>query len=292
MSRNGPCPPVPATMRGVSASAVLVRRTVAGDSLRARDEVRDLRAHVNLLWELVHRDLTVRYKRSFFGFFWTMLHPLLLMLIFTVVFASLFKHQTPHYETYFLSAYIAWNFFSQTTTNAMAGLAWNGPLMKRVRVPRSIFTLSAALSGIVNLALSLVVLFIIMLVMHAPLRWSLVALPLSLVIVGIFTFGVSLALTAASVFFADVREMYQAGLPALLYLTPAIYPIEIVPVRFRWLVEMNPLTLLVELVRDPIYNGRIPSVQTFGIASAFSIAALVFGWMIFRRLAPWFDSRL
>src|SRR6266850_1956343 len=121
-------------------------RTVAGQPLRGRDELRDLAAHANLLYELVHRDLTVRYKRSFFGFFWTMLHPLLLMLIFTAVFSRLFKAQTPHYETYFLSAYVAWNFFAQTTTNGMLGISWNGPLMKRIRVPRSIFTLSAALS--------------------------------------------------------------------------------------------------------------------------------------------------
>jgi ABC-type polysaccharide/polyol phosphate export permease len=220
-----------------------------------------------------------------------MLPPLLLMLIFVVIFSNVFRFRTPHYETYFLSAYVAWNFFSQTTTNAMAGLAWNGPLMKRVRVPRSIFTLSAAVSGIVNLALSLVVLLVIMLIVRAPLRPSLVALPASLVVVGIFTFGVSLALTAASVFFADIREMYQAGLPALLYLTPAIYPISIVPPRYRWLIELNPLTLLVELVRDPIYYGRVPPLRTFGMALAFSLAALLGGWMIFRRLAPRFDGR-
>jgi ABC-type polysaccharide/polyol phosphate export permease len=265
---------------------------VAGQALRGRDELRDLAAHANLLYELVHRDLTVRYKRSFFGFFWTMLHPLLLMLIFTVVFSGLFRAKTPHYETYFLSAYVAWNFFSQTTTNAMVGLTWNGPLMKRVRVPRSIFTLSSAVSGMVNLALSLAVLLVIMLIVRAPLHASLVMLPLSFIVVGIFTFGVSLALTAASVFFADIREMYQAGLPALLYLTPAIYPISIIPPRFRWLVEMNPLTFLVELVRDPIYYGRFPTLHTFSIALAFSLASLLGGWLIFRKLAPQFDGRL
>lgn len=270
----------------------LVRRIGAGEPLRAREELRDLGAHGNLLYELVHRDLTVRYKRSFFGFFWTMLHPLLLMLIFAAVFSGLFRQQTPHYETYFLSAYVAWNFFAQTTTNAMAGLAWNGPLMKRVRVPRSIFTLSAVVSGLVNLVLSLAVLLVIMLVVRAPLYPSLVALPASLAIVGIFTFGVSLVLTAASVFFADIREMYQAGLPALLYLTPAIYPISIVPPRFRWLIELNPLTLLVEIVRDPIYYGRIPSASTFGMALALALSALLIGWLIFRRLAPRFDGRL
>lgn len=269
-----------------------VRRTVAGQPLRAREELRDLAAHGNLLYELVHRDLTIRYKRSLFGFLWTMLHPLLLMLIFTAVFAGLFRRETPHYETYFLSAYVAWNFFAQTTTHAMSSVAWNGPLMKRVRVPRSIFTLSVVLSGMVNLALSFVVLFAIMLVAGAPLRPTLVVLPASVLLLAIFTLGVSLALTAVSVFFADVREMVQAGLPALLYLTPAIYPISIVPQQFRWLIEANPLTFFVELVREPIYNARVPDARTFGYSTVFAVAALAIGWTIFRRLAPRFEGRV
>jgi ABC-2 type transport system permease protein/lipopolysaccharide transport system permease protein len=268
------------------------RHNVAGTSLRAWDEIHDLAAHANLLIELVHRDLTVRYKRSIFGFLWTLLHPLLLMAIFTVVFSHLFRRETPHYETYFLSAYIAWNFFSQTVTNAMASVAWNGPLMKRVRVPRSIFTLSSIVSGLVNLVLSMLALLVIMLIVRAPLFPSLLFVPISLLIVGIFTLGVSLALTALSVFFADVREMVQAGLPALLYMTPVIYPVSIVPVSFRWIVERNPLTYLIEIVRAPIYYGHLPDSRTFIVALAISLISLLFGWLIFRRLAPSFEGRL
>ena len=99
------------------------RRAVAGRPLRWLDEARDIRGHASLLYELVHRDLTVRYKRSVLGFLWTMLHPLLLMLIFTVVFSTMFRDRAPHYETYFLSAYVGWNFFAQTTVNAMASIA-------------------------------------------------------------------------------------------------------------------------------------------------------------------------
>jgi ABC-type polysaccharide/polyol phosphate export permease len=268
------------------------RHNVAGASLRAWDEIHDLAAHTNLLIELVHRDLTVRYKRSVFGFLWTLLHPLLLMGIFTVVFSHLFRRETPHYETYFLSAYIAWNFFSQTVTNAMASVAWNGPLMKRVRVPRSIFTLSSIVSGLVNLVLSMFALLIIMLIVRAPLYPSLLFVPISLLIVGIFTLGVSLALTALSIFFADVREMVQAGLPALLYMTPVIYPVSIVPVSFRWIVERNPLTYLIEIVRAPIYYGQLPSLRTIAAALAVSLISLLTGWLIFRRLAPSFEGRL
>ena len=268
------------------------RHNVAGASLRAADEIQDLAGHANLLFELVHRDLTIRYKRSVFGFLWTMMHPLLLMAIFTIVFAHLFRFQTPHYETYFLSGFIAWNFFSQTVTNSMASVAWNGPLMKRVRVPRSIFTLSAILSGMVNLVLSMVALIVIMLIVHAPLFLSLLFLPVSLVIVGIFTFGISLALTALSVFFADVREMVQAGLPALLYMTPVIYPVSIVPAPYRWIVERNPLSYLIEIVRAPIYYGQLPGPHALAAAVILSVISLIGGWLIFRKFAPKFEGRV
>jgi len=280
------------TASSFGASHALVRRTVAGEPLRWTSELRDLRAHAGLLYELVHRDLTVRYKRSVLGFLWTMLHPLLLMLIFTVVFATMFRERAPHYETYFLSAYVAWNFFAQTTVNAMASVAWNGPLMKRVRVPQSIFTLSIAISGLVNVGLSLLVLFAIMLVVGAPLHATLWFLPISLLLVGLFTFGTALALTAASIFFGDVREMVQAGMPALLYLTPIIYPISIIPDRFRWLIKLNPLVYIVEIVRDPIYYGILPTPETLGVSIVISLGAVCIGWMIFRHMAPRFHAHL
>jgi ABC-2 type transport system permease protein len=276
----------------LSAGPPFERRTVAGRPLRWVDELRDLRRQPTLLFELVHRDLTVRYKRSFLGFFWTMLHPLLLMLIFLVVFSGLFRFRTPRYEIYFLSAYVAWNFFSQTTVNAMAGVAWNGPLMKRVRVPPSVFTVSSTVSGLVNLGLSLIVLFGIMLVTGAPLRPAILFLPVSLLLVGLFTLGASLAMTAVSVLFGDVREMVQAGLPALMYLTPIIYPISIVPERFRWVIKLNPLVYLVEIVRDPIYYGIMPSPTTLTVSVLLALGSLTIGWSIFRHLAPRFHAHL
>ena len=276
----------------MTADAIIERRNIAGQPLRIGAELREIRRQAALLYQLVHRDLTVRYKRSVLGFLWTMLHPLLLMLIFLVVFSNLFRSRAPHYETYFLSAYVAWNFFAQTTVNAMASVAWNGPLMKRVRVPPSIFTLSTVLSGLVNLGLSLVVLFAIMLVVGAPLHATLLFLPVSLLLVGIFTLGASLALTAVSVLFPDVREMVQAGLPALMYLTPIIYPISIVPEHFRWLMKLNPLVYIVEIVRDPVYYGIIPSPATMAVATVVSIGSLAVGWMIFRHLAPRFHAHL
>lgn len=283
--------PVTAATTSISGDPI-VRRTAAGAPLRFTDELRDLAAHSHLLYQLIHRDLTIRYKRSVLGFLWTMLHPLLLMLIFLIVFSNVFRFQTPHYETYFLSEYIPWIFFSQTITHVMAAIAWNGPLLKRIRVPPSIFTLSATISGIVNVLLSIAVLIGIMLITGAPLHPTLLFLPVSLLIVLVFTLGAALALSALSVFFADLREMILAGLPALMYLTPIIFPIDIIPDRWRPLFALNPLAYILEIVRDPIYYGILPSPTTLTLSIVLALGSLSFGWMIFRRLAPRFHAHV
>ena len=276
----------------LTTPAFAERRTEAGRPLRLASELADVHRRLPLLYGLVRRDLTVRYKRSILGFLWTMLHPLLLLLIFLAVFSTFFRDRAPRYEIYFLSAYVAWNFFAQTTVNAMASVAWNGPLLKRVRVPPALFTLSSVISGLVNLGLSLLVLFAIMFATHAPIHAAMLFLPVSLLIVAIFTFGVAMGLTAVSYFFGDVREMIEAGLPALMYLTPIIYPLSIVPARFLGIIRINPLYYMVELVRAPIYDGVLPSTRTLSIASLAAIAAVIVGWQIFRRLAPRFHAHV
>jgi ABC-type polysaccharide/polyol phosphate export permease len=269
-----------------------VRRYTAGQSPTFLDEWREILDSGHLLWSLVHRDLTVRYKRSVLGFFWTMLHPLMLTIILTIVFANLFRFSVPHYETYVLSGLLPWSFFSQTTVQAMAGVAWNGPLMKRVRVPKSIFSLATVLSGLVNLTLSYVPLVGIMLIRGVPVRPAVLFLPIAVALFAIFVYGISLAFTAVSIYFNDVREMYTVALTALLYLTPVIYPRNIIPARFALLIKLNPLTYYIEIVRTPIHDGVLPPMHEVAIAAFAAVASVVIGWTIFRRLARGFYPHL
>jgi ABC-2 type transport system permease protein len=265
----------------------------AGDRHRVFGEIRELIRYSNLLTNLVRRDLTVRYKRSIIGFFWTMLHPLLLMLILTVVFSTIFRFEgIEHYEVYFLSEYLVFGFFAQTTVTAMTSLAWNGPLMRRVKVPQSIFAVSTTVSGLVNLCLAYVPLFLIMVVRGAPIRASVLFLPIAFLIIAMFTLGVSLVLSAFAVFFQDVAHMYQVATIALMYLTPIIYPISIVPMKYLGLIRANPLTHLFKLARDPVYLGTLPSWHVFAASLASSVIALVVGWVVFHRLARHFYQYL
>ncbi len=268
------------------------RRYAAGKYTNFLDECREIIASGHLLWSLVHRDLTVRYKRSILGFFWTMVHPLMFTIILTIVFSNIFRFTIPHYEIYVLAGLLPWNFFAQTTVGSMAGLAWNGPLMKRVRVPRSIFALSTVLSGLVNLALSYVPLLAIMLVRGLPIRGAILFLPVAVLLFALFTYGISLLFSAIAVYFTDVREMYGVALMALMYLTPVIYPRNIIPARFAWLLELNPLTYFIEIVRAPIHSGALPPMRSLLIATIAAIVSAVLGWTVFRRLARGFYPHL
>lgn len=275
----------------VTADPILVN--AANEKLSAFNEIRDLVAHRNLLWNLVRRDLTVRYKRSVIGFFWTMLNPLLLMIILTVVFSTIFRFEgIENYPTYFLSSYLVFGFFAQTTNQSMASLSWNGALMKRVRVPKSIFAVSTTLSGLVNLGLAYLPLFLIMIVTGAPICATALFLPIAFLLIAMFTLGVSLLLSAMAVYFEDVQHMYQVATVGLMYMTPIIYPISIIPYRFLWLVRSNPLTHLFKLARDPIYLGQLPAGHVIQASVISAVVALVVGWLVFHRLSRNFYHHL
>jgi len=275
----------------ITQTPVLVNS--ADTTFSSRQEIRDLVDNANLLLNLVRRDLTVRYKRSVIGFFWTMLNPLILMIILTIVFSNIFRFEgISHYEIYFLSEYLVFGFFAQTTVQSMTSLSWNGSLMKRIRVPKSIFAISTTLSGLVNLCLAYIPLFVIMIVRGAPIRPTVLFLPVAFLIIAIFTLGVSLFLSGLAVYFDDVSQMYQVATLALMYMTPIIYPIDIIPHNFLWLIRWNPLTQLFKLARDPVYNGALPEVHILIGSVVTAIVALVIGWQVFHRLSRGFYEHL
>lgn len=269
-----------------------VVRHVAGRRPTLGEDLREIVAFSHLLRNLIQRDLTIRYKRSVLGFFWTMLNPLLLMVILTVVFSSIFRFAITRFETYFLSEYLVWTFFAQSTVTAMTSLAWNGALMKRVRVPKAIFAVSTTLSGLANLGLACLPLFAIMLLVGARLTPALLFLPVGFAIIAVFTLGVSLGLSAVSVYFDDVAQMYQVAIMGLMYLTPIFYPLEIVPQKYLWIIKLNPLLYLFDLARTPIWAGTLPPGNEILLAAGLAIAALVLGWSVFRRLAGGFYLHL
>lgn len=246
-----------------------------------------------LVFQLIRRDVVTRYKRSVLGIAWTMLNPLGMMAVLTVAFSQIFRFDAPNYPTYVLSGLLVWNFFSQTTTMAINSLVWGGQLFKRIYMPRSIFALSSMGTGAVNLLLALIPMLIIMLFTGSSIRWSIFFLPISILLLIIFSLGVGLILSTLAVYFPDVTEMYQIVLTAWMYLTPIIYPASMLPEGLRfWLQTLNPMYRIVDLFRLPIYEGRIPTFSEFWPAALISLAFLVVGWSVFVSKADEFAYRV
>lgn len=255
------------------------RRPAAIEELRAAWDYRDL------VWQLISRDVKARYKRSVLGIAWTMLNPLLMMAILTLVFSEFFRFEVRHYPVYLLSAMIMWNFIGQTTTAAMSHLLWGGQLMTRIYVPRTVFALAATGTGLVNLGLALVPLIAIAIIIGVPITPSLLWVPLPIVLGAMFALGAGLFLSTIAIRFPDVVDMYQVLLSALYFLTPIMYPKSIVPEEWHWIFNVNPVYHLVEAFRAPVYASWPAGPNTLIAAAIAGIAALVIGWTVFASRA-------
>lgn len=256
--------------------------------------LQELKEAVNyryLLFQLVRRDLLTRYKRSFLGVAWTMLSPLGMMLILSVVF-SFILGQSKTYPAFVLSGLMAWNFFSQSTNQAMSSLVWGGGLLHRIYIPRSSFGLAAIGSGLVNMALAFIPLLIVMIVVGAPIRVTLIFLPVPILFLACFTLGLGLAISTLAVYFPDVAEMYQVFLTAWMYLTPIIYPETIIPAKYQWIMHLNPMYYLVKLWRLPLYEGQWPAWGNIWPAAVIAIVTLLVGWYLFTSKSDEFAYRV
>ena len=245
--------------------------------------MKDLFLHRDLIWHLVQRDLRVRYRRSALGLLWTMLQPLLMMLILHVVFSHAFRVELYSYPVYALAGILFWNFFSQSIVASMNSLRGNAAILSKLPVPKAAFPVATVISGVVNLALAMVPLLAILLATGHPLSWSLLFLPVSILLAGLFTLGAGLLLSPLAVFFSDVVELVTVMLTLCMYLTPIFYPMSIVPDQFRWLVRFNPIRSILEVFRDPIYFGKIPPPQHLAVCVAVALVALGIGALAFRR---------
>ncbi len=254
----------------------------------ALEELRGIFQYRDLIYQLVRRDIVSRYKRSVLGIAWTLLQPLGMMIIISLVFSTLFQ-QVKGYPAYILSGLLAWTFFSQTTSAIINQIVWGGALLRQIYMPRTSFAVSAIGTGLVNLVLSVIPLFLIMFVADLPFSWSLLFLPVSMLLLAAFSLGVGLIISTMAVHFPDVAEMYSIVLTAWMYLTPIIYPEKIIPEAYRfWFFNLNPMYHILKTFRMPLFEGIVPDAKTLAAAGAVSLFTLIIGWLFYSKRADEF----
>ncbi len=256
------------------------------------EELVELVRYRNLLGQLIANHIKTRYRRSVLGVLWTLLNPLLTMIVMTIAFSNLFHASLKNYPVYLLSGLLFWNFFSQSVTSSMHSMVWGSGLLKRVYVPRTIFAVAAIGNCLVTLGLGLIPLVMIMLIMGHPFTPALLFLPVAIIIMAMFVLGIALLISSLAVFFTDIVDMFQVVLMAWMYLTPIIYPIAILPESYQRYLYLNPAFGLLSLFRDPIYLGQIPDPGLILVTTFFGVLTLVFGWWFFTRKADEFAYRI
>lgn len=245
------------------------------------DVTTDLPRYSGLLRLLISTNIKTRYKRSLLGVLWTLLNPLLNMAVLTIAFSALFASRLPDYPIYVLAGLIFWAFFQQTTTHCTNQLVWGSKLLAKVYIPAAVFPLSAAGTGLVNLALSIVPLIIIALVVGHPITAAWLFLPVSVLLLALFSLGLGLFLSSVAVVFTDVVEMWTVVVRVWYFLTPVMYPETILPAKALQVVRWNPLYHLITCFRDPIYLGVLPPLRSLAIATAYTVLTFAAGWAVF-----------
>ena len=251
-------------------------------------QLRAVWAYRELLGFLVWRDVKVRYKQTVLGVAWVVLQPLVSMAIFTLLFGILLKVPSSGvaYPLFAFSALLPWNYFAGALTRSSSSLVNSANLITKVYFPRLIIPLSGVLAGLVDFAVSFVVLLVMMLMYRVPLTWNVLWLPAFLLLAMATALGFGLWLAALNVRFRDVNYLVPFLVQIWMYATPVIYGSTLIPERFRWVLGLNPMTGVIEgfrwaLLGGQINGGGLPG-GLFYLSVLIILMVLVSGLMFFR----------
>ncbi len=237
-----------------------------------------------LLTELVSRDIKIKYRRSVLGVMWTVLNPLGMMIILSIVFSSFFKFDIENFPLYVLSGQVIFNFFNDATTSSMTSILNNASLIKKVYVPKYLFVFSRIFSSFINLMASFSALLVVMIVTRAELHWQMILSVIPLIMVVGFSLGIGLILAAITVRFRDIMHLYSVFTTGLMYLTPVIYPMSMLPSTIKAIVMLNPLTNYLIMFRDVMFYATLPSVGSLLIGGVEMLLALALGlWVFYKK---------
>lgn len=246
---------------------------------------RELWAYRELLWVLTARDVKVRYKQTALGAAWAILRPFLTMLIFSVVFGHLAKMPSDGfpYPVFVYAALLPWTFFASAISTSGQSLVGSANLVSKVYFPRLIIPLSSVGAGLVDLLISTGILLLMMLWYRVGWSWNLMAAPLLLAAVIFTSLGVGTLLSALTVAYRDFTHLTPFVVQIWMYVTPVIFPVNLVPERWQWLLYLNPMTGLVEGFRSA-FLGKPFDVAGLGLSFIMAFVALVAGVAFFNRV--------
>jgi len=245
-----------------------------------------------LVRNLTIKEFKLRYRNSVLGFIWSLLNPLAMMIILTLVFSTLLRAGIENFPVFLLPALLAWRFFSVSTSMSLASIIGNSPLVTKIYFPRWLLVLSSNLANLIGSSLELAALFPLLIFLGMKITYIALLLPVILVFEFILIIGVSLILASLNVYYRDVNQVWDIALQIGFFLCPIIYSISLIPERYVVAYSLNPMTRIIESIRRILYYNRPPTPADFAITLVSGILLLLVGYIIFRRLEPRFAEEI
>lgn len=237
----------------------------------------------DLILELVLRDIKVKYKKSVLGILWSVLNPLLMMIILSIVFSTIFKSSIPNFPMYLIIGQTLFSFFGEVTNMSMMSIIYSGGLIKKVYIPKYIFPFSKALFGLCNLIFSMVAVILVGFFTKIEFHIEMLLFPVPIILLFIFSLGIGLILATYSVFFRDISHLYQILLLIWTYLTPIFYPISILPGNFISYILYNPLFCYITFARDLVLKGEVSDPKLIFFCFLYSFLSISIGVLVFKK---------
>lgn len=257
------------------------------------ERIKEIYAYREMICSLVKRDLKGRYKGSVLGFLWTFLNPLLQLAVYTMVFSTIMRAGIKDYYLFLFVALIPWIFFSTSLTGGASCILVQQDMVKKIYFPREVLPVSYVTSQFVNMLLSFIVIFLVLIFAGYPLRFEAVfCLPMIMIVEYVLALGFTMVMSAVTVYIRDLEYILGILTMAWQFLTPIMYSAEQVPAHVRWIFSVNPMTYVITAYRDILYYGKMPRLETLLSAVLIGSGMLIVGWYVFQRLQRRFVEEL
>lgn len=249
-----------------------------------------------LLKSNVKKEIRGKYKGSFLGILWSFVNPLLMTLVYAIVFPYLLRgSQYEHYTTFLIIGILCWNWFTVSIAQGTFTIIGNGGIIKKVYFPREILPISVVTSGLVNYLISCLIIAIFLIFSGIGFSWHLVFLPIVIIIQYLLTLGIVFITSSINVYIRDLEYIVNFIIQMLFYGTPILYTIEMfkdAPAIVYTLINLNPMATIVNSYRDILYWHTVPNIESLAIVFAFSIMLCIVGYLIFKKLSKGFAEEL
>jgi lipopolysaccharide transport system permease protein len=260
--------------------------------LLTANHIHELYRYRDLILRLAWSDFKLRYKSSALGFFWSLLEPLLMLVVLYVVFSNLMRVQVEHYQLFLLLGIILWNFIDRGTSMSIWGIVGKPSLVQKVYFPRDILVISTCITALMMTALEFVVFIIFMVIFRVLPEVTVAYFPILFILEFFIILGLSMALSALNVYFRDVQFIWRLIVQVGFFGTPILYPITIFPENIRWIVMLNPMAQIITMMRDCTLYGISPEPANLAYVAVCTLVLLLLGYSIFARLEPRFAEAI